>query len=544
MLSPLAVLERYAPHEGTLDSVFESRCAKQAEADFLVCDNATLTWSDFGKRYRRFAGALAARGVRHGMRVAVVARNGAVHPMALFALARLGAVMVPVNPDFGVRELAYVIGHADVQGIIAGQDVLPRVREVMPGLAAQPWLLVCDAAAGTPDRLDDFIDSGADVPPAYIGAAHDTCVIIYTSGTTGFPKGVMHSQRNLVTAGEANVARLHLQPEDRILVILPFFHVNAVFYSLGGTLAAGACMIVVPRFSASAFWHVAADHGATVVNMIDAIGNILCARDRSEYRADHRLRAAYGVRKGAAATFRGEFGIRQLFSGFGMTEVPGVTCNLAGEPDRPGSMGVLGSHPDPARPWAECRVVGEDGHDVAVDEPGELWVRHPIVMQGYFRDPEQTAEAFSDGWFRTGDLVRRDVDGFFYHLSRIKDIIRRRGENISAAELEAVVNEHPGVLESAAVAVPSELGEDEILIAVVARPGIRVSEREIADWCGARLSSIKSPRFVALIDALPHTPTHKIAKAAIRSDPAIRAAAIDLEGVGRGDLHQAQRPAR
>src|SRR5690606_7729494 len=162
-------------------------------------------------------------------------------------------------------------------------------------------------------------------------------------------------------------------------------HVNALFYSLGGVLAAGASMIVEPRFSATHFWDTAADYGATIVNIIEAIGTILCARDRSEYRADHCLRVVYGVRKKATETFRREFGIDRLFSGFGMTEIPGVTCNPYDGPDKAGSMGVIGTHPDPGTPWAQCRVVDDDGCDVGTDQAGELWVRSPIVMQGYFR---------------------------------------------------------------------------------------------------------------------------------------------------------------
>jgi crotonobetaine/carnitine-CoA ligase len=313
------------------------------------------------------------------------------------------------------------------------------------------------------------------------------------------------------------------------MIILPFFHVNAVFYSLSGVLASGACMILIPRFSASNFWHSAADHGATVVNVIEAIGTILCARDRSEYRPDHTLRVAYGVRKGSAAVFRQAFGIQKLFSGFGMTEIPGVTCNPWEGPDKPGSMGLPGKHPDPNRPWAICRIVDDEGLDVPVGVAGELWVKTPIAMQGYFRDPEQTEQAFHDGWLKTGDLVKRDEDGYYYHLSRKKDIIRRRGENIAAAELEMVIGELPGIFQVAAIAVPSELGEDEILIAAVKNPGAPLTEQDVVDWCRTRLTAVKIPRFVRFLEELPLTPTHKILKSALRADLQVRAQAVDFQ---------------
>jgi crotonobetaine/carnitine-CoA ligase len=191
-------------------------------------------------------------------------------------------------------------------------------------------------------------------------------------------------------------------------------------------------------------------------------------------------------------------------------------------------MGPVGRHPDPRRQWAECRVVDDEGRDVAVGEVGELVVKTPVIMQGYFRDPDQTRAAFRDGWFLTGDMVRRDEDGYFFFVARKKDIIRRRGENIAGAELDRVIGSHPAVQEAAAIAVPSEVGEDEILVAVVPKPGQQVSVEDIAQWCRYRLAAFKIPRFVAIVDALPHTPTHKVAKNQMRSDPTLRRRAVDV----------------
>ena len=529
MKTPLAVLNTFRPHDGTLHDAFASRCAVKQNAAFIIQEGRTLSWSEFEREYLNLASALHLKGVRHGMRVAMMGRNDAAHVLTLFALAYLGAIMVPVNPDFGEREAGYVFKHAEVCGVIADSAAIPTIQAALKSIELTPWILTIDGPAASSDSMRALINTCAPthLPPQ--SKASDTCIIIYTSGTTGFPKGVMHSQFNLVTAGEANVERLHLQPEDRVLIILPFFHVNAVFYSLSGVLASGACMILVPRFSASNFWHIAADYGATVVNVIEAIGSILCARDRSEYRPDHKLRVAYGVRKGSAPVFRQEFGIQKLFSGFGMTEIPGVTCNPWEGPDKPGSMGLPGKHPDPHRPWAVCRIVDDEGQDVPLGVPGELWVKTPIVMQGYFRDPEQTQQAFHDGWLKTGDLVKCDEDGFYYHLSRKKDIIRRRGENIAAAELEMVIGELQGIYQVAAIAVPSELGEDEILIAAVKKPDSSLTEQDIVNWCRSKLTSVKVPRFVCFLKELPLTPTHKILKAALRNDPGVRAKAIDFQ---------------
>ena len=529
MKSPLAVLNTFRPHNGSLHDAFASRLEVKGDAPFIIKEGNTLSWSEFDQKYKKLAQALYHRGVRHGMRVAIMGRNDGAHALTLFALAYLGAIMVPVNPDFGEREASYVFKHAEVCGVIADTAAMPVVELALQALSDAPWVLKLDAPIEVTDSLSGAINQSCATQQSPQGKPSDTCIIIYTSGTTGFPKGVMHSQFNLVTAGEANVERLHLQPEDRIMIILPFFHVNAVFYSLSGVLASGACMILIPRFSASNFWHSAADHGATVVNVIEAIGTILCARDRSEYRPDHTLRVAYGVRKGSAAVFRQAFGIQKLFSGFGMTEIPGVTCNPWEGPDKPGSMGLPGKHPDPSRPWASCRIVDDEGLDVPVGVTGELWVKTPIVMQGYFRDPEQTQQAFHDGWLKTGDLVKCDEDGYYYHLSRKKDIIRRRGENIAAAELEMVISELPGIYQVAAIAVPSELGEDEILIAAVKNPGAHLTEQDVVTWCRARLTAVKIPRFVHFLEELPLTPTHKILKSALRADLQVRALAVDFQ---------------
>jgi crotonobetaine/carnitine-CoA ligase len=173
--------------------------------------------------------------------------------------------------------------------------------------------------------------------------------------------------------------------------------------------------------------------------------------------------------------------------------------------------------------------VDDDGRDLGANEEGELLVKTPIVMQGYFRDPEQTADAFDDGWFRTGDIVKRDEDGYFFFVSRKKDIIRRRGENIAGAELDRVIGAHPAVHEAAAIPVPAELGEDEILVAVVLKRGETASAEEIAEWCRTHLAPQKVPRYVVFVDDLPHTPTAKVLKAQMKKDPTLKARAVDLE---------------
>jgi crotonobetaine/carnitine-CoA ligase len=448
--------------------------------------------------------------------------------LLLFALARIGAILVPTNPEFGVAETRYLLTKADVAAVAASPECLETVRAAVAEFPVQPWFIVLDGAAEGAVGFGALLAENPRQALAPNPPADSSSLIIYTSGSTGFPKGALHSQRNFVTAGEANVARLWLQPDDRLMTVLPLFHVNALFYSLAGALAAGACCILMERFSASGFWDAAVETGATTLNVIEAIGRILVARPLSEFRPEHRIRSVYGARADVRDHFRKVFRIPILLTGFGMTEIPGVCCAPFDGPDMPGAMGPVGRHPDPERPWAQLRVVDDEGRDVPDGTDGELWVKHPIVMQGYFRDDEQTRAAFHDGWFKTGDLVRRDTDGCFWFVTRKKDIIRRRGENIAGAELDRVICEHPAVVEAAAIPVPSELGEDEILACVVPRPGATLSEQDIADWCRARLAPMKVPRFVLITDALPHTPTHKVNKQVLKSDSTLKARAVDL----------------
>lgn len=533
LLPPLAVLRRYPAHDYTVAGAFASRLNSQAGKPFCLYEGSQRTWREFDGDVARAAVFLAGRGVKAGDRVGIVARNHPGHVLLLFALARLGATLVPVNPEFGVAEAGYVLEHAQLSGVACDAASLATTRAACAERGIQPWMVLLDAApAGTldaPPRLGDLMArlNPAKAPPPQ-GGPDSICVIIYTSGTTGFPKGAMHSQRSFLLAGEAFVERMYVQPSDRLMIVLPMFHMNALFYSVSGTVAAGATMAIVPRFSASAFWAQAEASGATVVNIIEAACNILKARPRSEFRPGHRLRCAYGVRQSAQDAFREEFGVPYFVSGYGMTEIPGVTCSPYGGLQKPGTMGPAGRHPDPEVPWAQCRVVDDEGREVPDGTVGELIVKTPIVTKGYFRDPEQTAAAFRDGWFLTGDLVTRDADGYYTFVSRKKDIIRRRGENIAGAELDRVIGEHPAVAEAAAIAVPAELGEDEILAAVVTKPGATLSAREVASWCRQHLAPQKVPRFVIFLDSLPHTPTHKVLKGALRSDPTLRARATDL----------------
>ena len=217
-----------------------------------------------------------------------------------------------------------------------------------------------------------------------------------------------------------------------------------------------------------------------------------------------------------------------VIEGFGMSEIPGALNNPFDGERRVRSMGKPSTHPDPAIKLTELKVIDDDGNTVEPGTIGELAAKTPTMLQGYFRDPEQTKAAFSDGWFLTGDLAWYDQDGYYWFVARKKDIIRKRGENISGAELDRVIGNHPAVLEAAAIPVPAPLGEDDILVAVVLREGMQVTAAEIAGWCRERLAAIKVPRYVVFVETLPHTPTHRVEKFKMRQDKTLLERAADL----------------
>jgi hypothetical protein len=280
-VTPLEVLRRYPAHDYTLHGVLVSRAQTIPENSFIEFGDTRLSYSQTLARAHETMALLAAKGVKPGDRVAVMSHNHPATVIVFVALASLGAVMVGVNPDFGEKEARYVLDHSQSNGVICSLAALPTVQVVVDTLRARPWIVTNTVnSAGLPPLLD--APSGMQrATPAPIGRANDACLIIYTSGTTGQPKGVMHSQRSVVLAGEGFVRRMHLHPEERLLCILPMFHANAICYSLLGTIAAGATLLLEEKFSPSNFWKSVAARQATEANTIAAH---YCCRRRSVRR--------------------------------------------------------------------------------------------------------------------------------------------------------------------------------------------------------------------------------------------------------------------
>ena len=550
LLTPLAVLESFPPHAETLGALLHSRRQARPDAELLAGEIRRWSYEEAERGCELLASLFVSYGVAKGDRVAMVSQNSDLGLLIFLALGRIGAIFVPINPALNAQETSYILDHCTPCLVIAQEYSLPRVAEIArdPGSSGrQGWR---GGAIGTASLGDEAKDSVGVLEALAIlvdGATGRACgartgranpgpddplVIIYTSGTTGYPKGVVHSHRNFVLAAEAFVERLHLQPGERLLAILPFYHLNALFYSFGGALACGGTLLTVPKFSASQFWAVAARHRATQLNILAAVGNILAKRPRSEFVPTHLIRKVYGgpISIEMLQAFQDEFGVPDLVEGYGMSEIPGAFNNPFEGPRKAGSIGKPAAHPRHDR-FVEAKIVDDDGREVTNGESGELLVRTPIVMLHYFDDPEQTKDAFADGWLRTGDVARRDEDGYYYFIARKKDIIRRRGENISGAELDRVLASHPDVMEAAAIGVPADLGDEEILAVLVARTDPPPSPGSIVEWCSQRLAAMKVPRYVVFVDSLPHTASQRIIKFQLKANATLLQRAFDRQEV-------------
>jgi carnitine-CoA ligase len=355
-------------------------------------------------------------------------------------------------------------------------------------------------------------DAGGPAAPSVDVAPDDVAVLIPTSGTTGRSKLVMQTHRAYAMAGEGFPYWMQLSSSDRLMTSLPLFHINAPAYSVLGSLACGAGLVLLPRFSASGFLDSARRHGATEFNAIGAMLEMLMRQPDRPDDAQTPLRLCYtgpSPAQGWQEAFERRFGLR-VVCGYAMSESPyGLIWRHGTRP-----FGTLGSPRQHPRLGTvnEARVIDDDGRACGPGEAGELQLRNPTVTPGYWGMPEETAAAIVDGWLHTGDLVTVNPDDTYTFVARRKEVLRRRGQNLSPAEVEEAILAHPDVLEVAVIGVASELTEEEVKAFVVAEPGAVLDFAELCGWTRQRLSAFKVPRFWQAIDALPLTPTSRVAK--------------------------------
>ena len=496
-----------------------------AEAVAEVPDEPLLIWEDQYISYREFdehsnraANVWHDLGIRRGDRVAFMADNKPEFLYAWFGLAKLGATLVAINTGFKEQEARYILEHSQVKAVLIDtpyQEVIGRAAE---GLSEIEVVYSLQPGGVFPHFSEVVAGASSSAPTADVHP-NDVVSFIYTSGTTGKPKAVMQSHRNFVYTGQAYPAWMGMEKGDRIYACLPLFHINSQAYSMMGAIGARGAVVLAPRFSASKFWGDIKRHKVAVFNFIGAMTLILSKKPYEDDDLDNEVKVAYGV-PALPGEVRDELERRygmKVISGFGMSETTFGLLEPFDERRRAGAMGFPRHHPDPSVARTEAAVAGEDGALLGDGEVGELVLRGPALMLGYFNDPERTAEALHDGWLYTGDMVRREPDGQYFFVDRKKDIVRRRGENVSSLEVENVISSHPSVMECAVVGVPSELTDEELMVFIVARGDAELDLGEIGDWASERLARFKIPRYYRPIDALPKTPTQKVAKHLLRS---------------------------
>jgi crotonobetaine/carnitine-CoA ligase len=284
-----------------------------------------------------------------------------------------------------------------------------------------------------------------------------------------------------------------------------------------GCLAAEASLILLERFSASRFWDEIQRYQATQFSLVGVMVGMLLNQPESTAEKNHLVRWVNtgGIPKGSTKVFEERFGVK-VIEGYGLTECPLVCQNPYDGVCKDGSIGLPAKHPDPQVVFTEMKIVDDQGQELPANSVGEIVVRSPVIMRGYYLDPAKTEESIKDGWFYTGDYGFRDADGYFFFYERKKELIRRRGENISPAEIEAIINKHPKILESAVVPVKAVLGEDEVKGIVVPREGESIAAEEVINWCQERLAYFKVPSMVEISSGLPKTETGKIARSVLK----------------------------
>ena len=467
-----------------------------------VGETAT-TYQELDQAAARVAGLLRERSLKSGDRVGIMLPNVAEFAIIYYGVLRAGGIVVPMNPLLKKREVAYYLADSGARLIFA-------------------WHAFADEACGGARQADadtiivdpaTFADLLASATPEHRvvdRADEDTAVILYTSGTTGRPKGAELTQANLARNTEVmRTDLIHLVADDVIFGGLPLFHSFGQTCTLNTAVASGACLTLLPRFAPGEALQIMAGHRVTVFAGVPTMYVALLAQsgraayDLSELRVCVSGGAALPVE--VLRGFEEAFGCPVL-EGYGLSETsPVASFNHPDRERKPGSIGT------PIR-GVQMRVVDSRGDEVPRGEIGEIVIRGHNVMKGYWRKPEETAEAIQDGWFRTGDLGRVDADGYFMIVDRKKDMIIRGGYNVYPREIEEVLYEHPAVAEAAVIGLPHPALGEEVGAAVTLKPGADATARELRDYVNAQVAAYKYPRKVWIVDALPKGPTGKILK--------------------------------
>ncbi len=514
-------MRHYDTDQRTIGHVLADKAAAIGDRPFLRYQDRVISYAQLDEMTSRYAQGFAGRGIRQGDHVAMMMPNCPEFLYVLWGLGKLGAVAVPLNTAAKGELLSYFLDQSDSIALCVAEPLLDRAG---PALAAVPpvrqvlvhaeqaadWSSAVPAGCAASD-LAAFAGAPADpVTPAEPVRSSDPHLILYTSGTTGPSKGAVCPHSQGLAVGQQMASISGYQPDDILYTCLPVFHGNALWYTVYAALWAEASVALYPHFSASRFWDQIRESRATVFNCLGAMANIIWQQPRSPRDREHDVRICMMVPSSRELSdgFRERYGIT-VTSVYAMTENCAVCVFGPGEP--PGKAPSAGR----VRDYMSVQIADDDGRPLAPGQVGEIRIRpneRGIIMHGYYKMGDATVAAVRDLWFHTGDRGRLDEDGYLYFADRKKEAIRRRGENISAYEVETILCRHPAVLEAAAVPVPSELGEDDVMVYVVPAPGAAVSYAELIEFCNQHMAYYMVPRYLSFADGLPKTPSEKVEK--------------------------------
>jgi acyl-CoA synthetase (AMP-forming)/AMP-acid ligase II len=503
--------------------LLEKQAEKYSEKVFLYFEDQSITYQDFNLTVNRVANAFKRMDVRKGERVAIMLPNSPAFLYTWMGLSKIGVVEVPINIGFTEAEVKYILQHSEASGIVIHQECYPILgrirREEIPKLRDVIFYGDETAPSGT-IPFSALLNEKAELGEVAL-SEEDPAVCIYTSGTTDRPKGVINSHRNWVLTGEAYAFTVGITAEDRVMTSNPLFHANAQAYPTMSSLTSGASLILLKHFSASKLLEQARHYQASKVVLVQAVTPWVWDRPRREDDGDNPIKTLIAGNVPAAIYHefekRFQLKIQTIYS---LTE---AVCGIMGpregtRPRKPGGIGVPMEHPDPSIK-NEVKIIDQDGKEVPPGKQGEIVIRNPATMTGYFKDPERTAETKKNGWIYTGDIGYQDEEGYFFFVGRKKEVIRRRGELISPSEIESVLNSHPSVQESAVIGIPSGFGsgEEEVKAYVLLKPGQNTTPEDILLWCKGKLAEFKIPRFLEFRTEFPKSAIGRIQKNVLKT---------------------------
>jgi long-chain acyl-CoA synthetase len=488
----------------TIPELLKQRVSATPDKCFLFseADGRQFTYKEFEAAVMRTAQMLAANGVRNGEVVSLLLPNSVEYVIAYFACWQLGALAGPINSLLKSQEIAYVISNSEARALLVNSEYLPVIEGIRDKLP--PLISFDNEAEATRSQTNHT------APETQLNAEHEA-IIIYTSGTTGKPKGCLLTHGNVIANARQISSWLGFTGKDRLLTIMPLFHMNAVSVTTMSALYAGGSTVVSPRFSASRFWRIISDYQITSFGSVATMLSMLLSTCPDGVPAGLKTDQLRFAMCGSAPVpaevlrrFEETFNCL-VIEGYGLSE---STCRSTFNPPdqrrRPGSCGVpIGN---------EMRVVDEEDRDVPDGDLGEIVLRGENILKGYYKNDAANAMAFRNGWFHTGDIGYRDPEGFYYIVDRKSDMIIRGGENIYPREIDEVLYQHPAVAAAAVVGVPDDLYGEEVAAVVVLKPEASVSEQEVIDYCKARLADFKCPKRVHFVDDIPKGPTGKLLK--------------------------------